>query len=202
MNPVILLIGGGTGTGKSTVATEVAHRLGINRVTCTDVVRQTMRAFFDEEEMPSIHRSSFAAPPDEPLREAFLEQCDQVLIAVQAAVERAIFEGWSTVVEGVHVVPGMLAVPHADATVVECVLKIDDLETHANHFWIRDAASGGERPVRKYLDRFDDIRFLQRYIVERARECGVPVFENSNVEDTVGAVIDLVLGSTARLETV
>src|SRR5215216_1729894 len=44
--PIMVLVGGATGTGKSTVATEVAHRLGITRVTSTDVVRQTMRAFF------------------------------------------------------------------------------------------------------------------------------------------------------------
>ena len=31
--PVIVLIGGATGTGKSTVATELAYRLGITRVT-------------------------------------------------------------------------------------------------------------------------------------------------------------------------
>ncbi|HET7745629.1 MAG TPA: hypothetical protein VFK76_12910, partial [Gaiellaceae bacterium] len=44
--PLLLLIGGATGTGKSTIATEAAHRLGITRVTSTDFVRQTMRAFF------------------------------------------------------------------------------------------------------------------------------------------------------------
>src|SRR3954468_19032034 len=33
--PVIVLIGGSTGTGKSTVAAEVAHRLGITRVAST-----------------------------------------------------------------------------------------------------------------------------------------------------------------------
>ena len=44
--PVIVLVGGATGTGKSTVATEAAYRLGITRVTSTDFVRQTMRAFF------------------------------------------------------------------------------------------------------------------------------------------------------------
>src|SRR5439155_2937855 len=43
--PIILLVGGATGTGKSTVATEAAYRLGITRVTSTDFVRQTMRAF-------------------------------------------------------------------------------------------------------------------------------------------------------------
>ncbi len=59
--PIVVLIGGATGSGKSRVATEVAHRLGITRVTSTDVIRQTMRAFFSEEFMPSIHYSSFEA---------------------------------------------------------------------------------------------------------------------------------------------
>ena len=57
--PIVLLVGGATGTGKSTIATEAAHRLGITRVTSTDFVRQTMRAFFSREFMPSIHFSSF-----------------------------------------------------------------------------------------------------------------------------------------------
>src|SRR5262249_9604587 len=59
--PIILLVGGATGTGKSTVATDVAYRLGITRVTSTDFVRQTMRAFFSREFMPAIHFSSFEA---------------------------------------------------------------------------------------------------------------------------------------------
>ena len=202
MKPVILLIGGATGTGKSTVASEVGHRLGINRVTSTDVVRQTLRAFFPPAEMPSIHRSSFDAPPGQPLVEAFLDQTKEVLVAVEAAVSRAIREGWSMIVEGVHVVPGMLNVSTADATVVECVLTLEDEATHAGHFWIRDATSGGERPVNKYLDRLDDIRRLQYYVVERARDYGIPVFENSQKNETVGAVIELVLASEAELETV
>ena len=57
--PLIVLVGGATGTGKSTVATEVAYRLGITRVTSTDFVRQTMRAFLSHDFMPSIHYSSF-----------------------------------------------------------------------------------------------------------------------------------------------
>jgi len=202
VKPVILLIGGATGTGKSTVATEVAHRLGINRITCTDVVRQTLRAFFGPDVKPAIHRSSFDTPPGVPVVDAFLEQTSEVLVAVEAAVSRAILEGRSAVVEGVHVVPGMLTVSAADATVVECVLTREDEEAHAEHFWIRDAASGGERPVQKYLDHLADIRRLQDYLVERARANDVPVFENTNVQETVSAVIELVLGNTAELKAV
>src|SRR2546423_14988024 len=59
--PIVLLIGGATGTGKSTVATEIAYRLRITRDTSTDFVRQTMRAFFSQDFMPAIHYSSFEA---------------------------------------------------------------------------------------------------------------------------------------------
>jgi 2-phosphoglycerate kinase len=196
--PVILLIGGATGTGKSTVATEVAHRLGINRVTSTDVVRQTLRAFFAPEYMPSIHRSSFDAGAGESLVDAFLDQTKNVVIAVEASIDRAVQEGWSMVLEGVHLVPGMLTLDDDDALVVHCVLSIQDEDAHASHFWIRDAASHGLRPVQKYLDGLGDIRRLQDLIVERARENDVPVIENTNVEETVGAVIELVLGTAAE----
>ena len=61
--PILLFVGGATGTGKSTVATEVAHRLGITRVTSTDFIRQTIRAFFSYQAMPSVHHSSFEGDP-------------------------------------------------------------------------------------------------------------------------------------------
>jgi 2-phosphoglycerate kinase len=200
--PIILLIGGATGTGKSTVATEVAYRLGINRVTSTDIVRQTLRAFFAPEYLPSIHRSSFDAGVGESMVDGFLDQTTNVLIAVEATIERALQEGWSMVLEGVHLMPGMVSGPRDDATVVQCVLSIQDEKAHAAHFWIRDAASAGLRPVEKYLDRLDDIRRLQEFIVGRARETDVPVIENTNVDDTISAVIEFVLERAAELERV
>jgi 2-phosphoglycerate kinase len=196
--PVILLIGGATGTGKSTVATEVAHRLGINRVTSTDVVRQTLRAFFAPEYMPSIHRSSFDAGAGESLVDAFLDQTKNVAIAVEASIARAVEEGWSMVLEGVHLLPGTLSLDGHNAIVIHCVLSIQNEDVHASHFWIRSATSHGLRPVQKYLDGLGDIRRLQDFIVERARETGVPVIENTNVDGTVGAVIELVLGTAAE----
>ena len=116
--PLLLLVGGATGTGKSTIATEAAHRLGITRVTSTDFIRQTMRTFFSKEFMPSVHYSSFEAQlaltraEEEESGDAailgFLDQTRNVLVGVDAALERAATERWSTVLEGVHLVPGMV----------------------------------------------------------------------------------------------
>src|SRR5204862_5990908 len=196
--PLILLVGGATGTGKSTVATEVAYRLGITRVTSTDFIRQTMRAFFSEEFMPSIHHSSFEALPRaesaDPVLDGFFEQTRNVLVGVRAALERALQEGWSIVLEGVHLVPGLLP-PIEGALVVHCVLEIEEPQAHAAHFWVRDATSDGLRPVQRYLDALDDIRVVQTAIVERAKRAGVPVVENSNIERTIATVMELVLAS-------
>jgi 2-phosphoglycerate kinase len=198
--PIILLVGGATGTGKSTVATEAAHRLGITRVTSTDFIRQTMRAFFSHEFMPSIHYSSFeagiAAPEaDDALVAGFLEQSRQVMVGVRASLDRALQEGWSMVLEGVHLVPGLL--PALDGVLVSaCVLQISDETAHAQHFFSREA--GEQRPMAKYLDRFDEIRRMQRYIVGRAEREGVAVIENESAERATRAVAELVLSAAER----
>ncbi len=198
--PIIVLIGGATGTGKSTVATEVAYRLGITRVTSTDFVRQTMRAFLTHDFMPSIHYSSFEVPPEEQglgTVEGFVEQTRNVLIGVRGVIDRALQEGWSLVLEGVHLVPGMLP-PVEGALVVHCVLAIEDADLHTSHFWVRDAHSEGLRPVQKYLDAIVDIRRLQGFILDQARACGVPIVENGSIELSIGTVMELVLSGAER----
>src|ERR1044071_2411851 len=130
--PLLLLIGGATGTGKSTIATEVAHRLGITRVTSTDVVRQTMRAFFSAEFIPAIHYSSFeagkavsrvAGDKRDPNLTGFLDQTRNVLVGVHAVLGRALEEGYSLALEGVHIVPGMVRPPDG-ALVCQVLLAI------------------------------------------------------------------------------
>jgi 2-phosphoglycerate kinase len=209
--PLIILVGGATGTGKSTVATEIAYRLGITRVTSTDFVRQTMRALFTPEFLPAIHTSSFdagSALPSaqeeevDPLLHGFLEQTRHVLVGVQAAIDRSLEEGWSMVLEGVHLVPGMLPREIEGALVVECVLAIEDEKTHAGHFWIRDLSSDGVRPLDKYLEHIGDIRYLQDFIVERAEVVKVPVIDNGDREKAIAAVMELVLTAADDLRKV
>jgi 2-phosphoglycerate kinase len=206
--PIILLVGGATGTGKSTVATEIAYRLGITRVTSTDFVRQTMRAFFSKDFMPSIHYSSFEAgeardeDDSERVVHGFLDQTRNVLVGVRAAIERVLQEGWSMVLEGVHLVPGMVRADIEGALVVQFVLAIDDVEAHASHFWMRDAGSGHSRPFERYLDSLGDIREIQDYIVARAEKAGVPVIENGNIELAIAQAMELVLESAERFEKV
>jgi 2-phosphoglycerate kinase len=207
--PVIVLVGGTTGTGKSTVATEVAHRLGITRVTSTDFMRQTIRAFFSADFMPTIHYSSFEAwrglrEPDQatdPLIAGFLEQTRHVMVGIRASIDRAIEEGWSTVLEGIHLVPGMLP-PIDGALVAQCVLTAESAEEHTTHFLIRDLATEGVRRQEKYLEHIDDIRRIQDHIVGRAKRLGVPVIESERIDATIAAVLELVLERAEQVQRV
>jgi 2-phosphoglycerate kinase len=207
--PLLLLVGGATGTGKSTIATEVAHRLGITRVTSTDFVRQTMRAYFSEEFMPAVHYSSFETrlaltkAEEEESGDAailgFLDQTRNVLTGVHAALERAATEHWSMVIEGVHLVPGMVAVEFPGAFVVQCVVAIEDENLHRSRFWVREYATDGLRPLDKYLEALPQIRTLQDFIVERAHRYDVPVIVSDSLETAIGDVLDLVLRHADQL---
>src|SRR5437763_6061629 len=128
-----------------------------------------MRAFFSKEFMPSIHFSSFEAAAglrepeqaDDPVIAGFLEQTRNVMVGVRASIERALEEGWSMVLEGVHLVPGLLP-PIDGALVVQCVLAIEAVEEHSAHFVIRDFATDDVRHHDTYIDSLDDIRRIPR----------------------------------------
>ena len=103
--PLVILVGGTTGVGKSTLATMLAARLGITRVIATDVIRQVLRAFFTREAMPTVHHSAFEAGGID----GYADQAEHVGTGIAAIVERAVNEAKPVVVEGVHVLPGALA---------------------------------------------------------------------------------------------
>jgi 2-phosphoglycerate kinase len=184
--PLVVLIGGTTGVGKSTLATMLAARLGVNRVIATDVIRQVLRAFFTIEAMPTVHHSAFEAGGVAGYR----DQADRVGTAIAAIVERAADEAKPVVVEGVHVVPGGVHPRVRDKCVlVEALVVVDDAELHRGHFSLRP----GTRPAERYLDSFDEIRRLQDHLWARARSEGVAIVDNENVDGALARLMELVL---------
>jgi 2-phosphoglycerate kinase len=206
--PLVILIGGATGVGKSTLATEVAHRLGITRVASTDMIRQVMRAFFSIELMPAIHYSSFEAaqamrvplPSQTDLsRAGFIEQTKAVAVGISSLIERAIDEAQSMIVEGVHLVPGFLDRSRwKEALVLEFVLAVSDIELHRRHFAVRDWETSGIRAMRRYEKGFPHIRRIQKYILAQAASHEVPVIDNVRIDDTVTRVMHMSLDAVGR----
>ncbi len=199
--PLVVLIGGTTGVGKSTIATQLAARLGIVRVVASDAVREVMRAMFSKELMPALHASSFeagAALREPPGRDAaivgFREQTSAVAVGLQALVERAAIEGTDIILEGAHIVPGFLNEEAWKDRVlaVPVVITVEDEDVHRSHFVARWTDHEG-RPAARYLEGFENIRRIQRFIKSQALSHGVPVVPNYDFDLTLAAVIDLVM---------
>jgi 2-phosphoglycerate kinase len=201
--PLVVLIGGATGVGKSTIATQIAARLGIVRVIPTDAVREVMRSMFSGEMMPTLYTSSFEAAtalreppgrPADPVIVGFREQTAAVAVGVRALIERAAVEGTSLIVEGAHLVPGFLDVRAFTERVLMAplVVTVEDEELHRSHFAARSADSS-TRPFERYLDNFENIRRVQRYIKSQALSHDWPIVPSYNLDQTIAAVIDLVV---------
>jgi 2-phosphoglycerate kinase len=202
--PVVVLIGGATGVGKSTIAAQVADRLGVIRIISTDSIREVMRAFFSQSLMPAIHFSSYEAGVGvriplgtgfDPHVVGFMEQVDVVNVGVLAILDRAIKERTSMIVEGVHMVPGMLASAGArdrmsEVLLLQMVVAVSDAALHRSHFLVREQETSGRRAIARYLKGFEEIRRIQDFILERAETDGTLVVDNVNIDDTVGVVVD------------
>jgi 2-phosphoglycerate kinase len=199
--PLVILIGGAVGVGKSTIATHLAHRLGIVRVVSTDgSIREVMRSMLSSELMPALHVSSFQT--DQAVREptrrsdalvsGFREQTQAVSVGIDAMINRSVTEGTSIVIEGVHVVPGFFDVEvHGDRLVaVPLILEVEDEARHLHHFAIRET---GVRPAERYAKHFENIRRLQRYVKSQALSHDVPIVPNHSFDQAISTVLDLVM---------
>jgi len=202
--PLVILLGGATGVGKSTIATMLASRLGITRVIPTDAIREVMRSMFTEDIFPTLHTSSFDAArlvrhpltaSADPVIVGFRDQASAVAVGIESLVQRAVSEGTDLILEGAHVVPGFLDHKrfHGEAVIVPMLVTVDDEEAHRSHFLMR-AHESRNRPSERYLDFFDNIRKLQKYLKSMALQHGVPLVPSYNLDATLSQVIDLVVG--------
>src|SRR5262245_12848251 len=196
--PVVILLGGTSGVGKTSLAVEVAHRLGIARVLSTDSIRQIMRITLSAELVPALHASSYDAykrlPPTtgtlDPVIEGFHAQAKTVAVGIRASLDRAIAENSSLIVDGVSVVSGLVSTEQwADlAYVIFLVVGTLDEDALRNRFAAR-AIGAQERAAHRYLENFEAICRIQDHFLELAERYDVPIVDNSSFDRSVLLVI-------------
>ncbi len=196
--PVIIFIGGSTGTGKSTLAMELGFRLGVRIQTSTDMIRETMRAVLSPEFMPGLHDHSFRGmqqggsilrDPRERVLAGFRQQAEQVSVGIRAVVQRAIREGVSIIVEGTHILPPFdQYVPEGSRVYTAgLMLAVPEQAEHLARFPRR---ASQERDPQPYLNSFQAVRWIHDDLLALAENRDeVVVLARGDPEQTATAAL-------------
>ena len=179
--PKLILIGGCTGTGKSTFGMSVALDQDILKCISTDTIRAVMRSFIGQDISPALHRSSYTPamlvgdgkqPQDDPVR-SWRETCTVLQASIEGLVDDAIHRGMSLVVEGVHVVPSKDLIQTWEAmggVATGCLLTIQDVNAHKRLLNRRGDMTGVYAQEQKKIQSFDRVRLIQEEMIRLAQD--------------------------------
>ncbi len=203
---LIVLVGGTTGSGKSTVSAELAYRMNISRSQSTDMMREIIRAYLSPQLVPTLGYSSFEAWRGLPgsiegqtleienlVIAGFLSQFSAMKLALEATINRAIRERHHLIVEGVHVVPTELNLDIRNRNAIVIPMKLATMKKSLLRKQLerRDRESATQ-PKSRYLEKLDDIWELQSWLLSQADKAGIPIIPNWYIEDTVNEALGYV----------
>jgi 2-phosphoglycerate kinase len=197
--PLIILIGGASGVGTSSMAFELANRLGLKNIISTDMIREVMRKIVSKELNPVIHKSSFTAHESirtpairvDAVIEGFISHVDVVNVGIEAIIERSIKEGISIIIEGVHIVPGFIRDDLLEkGNVIMFTLTVDDEEMHRQRFYTRCRQPWVKRSLEHYMENFETIRKTQNFLIDQAEIHNVHIINNADFRNTIDSMVN------------
>ncbi len=201
--PLLVVLGGAPGVGKSTISTRLAVRFGITRIVTTDTIREVLRTVIPPSVLPELHVSTYESVGTgiDP-GEVYLRQARVVGGALVAVTRRLMTERRSVIVEGVHLLPGELLAAlgeHASRPVaVELLLTLDDQAVHLAHLQARSGNEPG-RGGQRSLEQFAVIRTLHDLLAGRARNGGVEVLDLAQPRRLTERLLERLFASAGAL---
>ena len=209
--PLIFLLGGTAGCGKSTTATMLASRLDIVRTQSTDMLREVMRIMMPEQLIPVLHTSSFTAwtaLPGQPkaiqevsdtlLINGYRSQADLLAVAIEAVIQRALREQVSLILEGVHIHPAFMEKQEQNTEAIVIPVMLGVLKRKQLQRRIRGRGTDvPQRRADRYLKHFDEIWRLQSYLLSEADRADIPIVVNSDRDKVFREIMRITIETLA-----
>lgn len=199
LNPLIILIGGTPGIGKSTLANFVARRLKATNLLGSDILREILRGIISTSLMPALHFSSFESSQflsghlqtkQNPIIVGFEQQATKVMVAIESVISHQMNYPDISIIEGVHLVPSLIN-PELlnNPRVIFVMLSLDNEQKHLSRLKQR-ARNHPSRKSERLVELFDNIRVINSYLLEKAKEYNIPVIDCEVTELAVDKLMD------------
>lgn len=183
-DPLIILIGGAAGTGKTTIsnrlcgALDIPHRLG------SGFVREVARSFLSKRKASVLHTYSFRPGENITPFQNLYEQSSLIKDGIELCIRRAYKEGTSIVIEGVNLIPGLIA------TKMVTLFVILYVENQKMHQKMLSGDTHKKRVISK--EDFVAIRQIQNEFKRLALKHEIPVLYVGDVSSAVERLIEII----------
>ena len=193
--PLVILLGGVSGTGKTTVANVLVQELGLSHHLSTGFIRSAITHLLPEAEARLLQKHTYdafealiptIATERSPLLEGAVRQTMLLKPAIESCIKRAVREGITLVLEGSHFMPGVLDPTELGASLL-CILDVPDREM------LKCRALSANHSRRRLSDaQLERLFQLQDEILNLARIHHEPVVVNDDLSKTVNQIRTLI----------
>jgi|ERR1051325_2676314 2-phosphoglycerate kinase len=182
---MILLIGGPAGAGKSTLSLDISKRLDTIHRIGTGFIREIVRTTTSAVTDPALFGFTFSPSPAGNCWDRLVQQSIRLRPAIYACIERAYCEGTDLIIEGPHLVPGLITHEFVSLFVL---LVVPDPDAHNE---MMHAPTHAKRVVS--AADFAINRALQQWLIERANVAKIEVVPNVDRDATCSLVVSRLL---------
>ena len=209
--PYVILIGSASGIVKSTIAAELAKKLNIKHLIESDFIRAVVRGIIGKEYAPSLHSSSYDAYKnirnksrytgyEDLVSAGFDDHASYVIPALEKIIQRAITDYDDIIIEGVHLVPGLINTEQfKDYANIYFFILSSDEESHKERFVKRAVQihRGG-----KQLDFFKENRIIHDHLINQAKENNVHIINSETIEKTLEKILAIINKSCMTIKLI
>ena len=207
--PYVILIGSASGIGKSTIASQLSKELNIKHLIESDFIRAVVRGIIGNEYALALHSSSYNAYKhlrnklnfkiyDDLVSAGFDEHASYVIPGLEKIIQRAITDFDDIIIEGVHLVPGLIDIEQFedDAEIYFFILSSDE-ESHKQRFVKRaiQIHRGG-----KQLDFFTENRIIHNHLINQAKAYNIPIIQTDRIDKSVKQILKIINQSHATIK--
>jgi 2-phosphoglycerate kinase len=194
--PLVIIIGGAAGTGKTVLAYKILNEIGYCNYLVTPIIRSLLTLFLSKKENPYVYKhtfdlhkvNGFGEVDEMGLVRNFKRQSKPIMNGVERFFDFIISEKQNYVIEGSNILPRDWDYNKKKMILIEMYMTVSDNEVHTTMM-------GGPTHKRAMTqDQLDNARILNEYTVAKAKEMGKMIFEYDADYKSILAYIDQEIG--------